>query len=75
MASVVYASAEGWVSPTVFIHKGEIWAADDPVVKAHPAWFTDDPERFTKRTVHPDAPAVEQATRAPGEKRVTRRRT
>lgn len=45
--------------------KGQVWDADDPFVKARPQLFT-----------APDAPirsVVEQATKAPGEKRETRR--
>jgi hypothetical protein len=70
---VVYATVSTWVSPTVFIHAGEIWVADDPVVKAHPECFTTDPTAYAKGTVERGEQPVEQATRAPGEKRVTRR--
>jgi len=50
---------------------GEAWDADDPFVRAHPDLFTDAP-----LTVRRTVPArverpVEQATRAPGEKRTT----
>lgn len=48
----------------VHVNAGEAWAADDPFVKANPAMFGPPPR--LRRT----GPApVEQATRAPGEKR------
>ena len=47
---------------------GETWAANDPVVKAHPELFSALPE-----TVKRSTPEVETATAAPGEKRGRRR--
>jgi len=48
----------------------DTYRSDDPLVKAYPWLFTSDAERAEQ-----DAP-VEQATRAPGEKRqATRKRT
>lgn len=41
------------------------WDANDPLVKRFPALFSKQPT-----TVATSAPVVEQATRAPGEKRV-----
>jgi hypothetical protein len=60
--------------PVVTVREGELWPADDPVVQAHPDWF----ESLVKAKPKPPtaasaAPPVEQATAAPGEKRVTRR--
>jgi hypothetical protein len=58
---------------------GEAWHADDPVVKANPGLFTDD-DRFARsseaRKVESakEEAIVEQATKAPGEKRTTRHR-
>jgi hypothetical protein len=79
---VVYAMASAHVGGAddlmVFVNVGSHWPADDPVVTRNPSLFSSDP-RFGLRTSVPlpddpgnDAP-VEQATRAPGERRVTRR--
>jgi hypothetical protein len=53
------------------LRENDPWDADDPLVKARPGLFSDDPVKVM-RTVHA-APVVEQATRAPGERRNTRR--
>jgi hypothetical protein len=55
----------------VNLREGDVWAADDPFVRSHPGLFSDEPPgpRFPLRTVR----VVEQATAAPGERRVTRR--
>lgn len=54
------------------INAGEHWAADDPVVKAYPSFFADDP-RYGLSSSRPLAddgyPVIEQTTAAPGEKR------
>ena len=55
----------------VRIVEGEPWAAEDPFVRARPELFAAAPERI-RRTV-PAAPVVEKATKAPGEKRTTKR--
>ena len=57
------------------VQKGTHWPADDPVVKANPDLFSEDPRWGMNYSVEPDgydAP-VEQATAAPGERRQTRR--
>jgi hypothetical protein len=57
------------------VQKGSHWPADDPVVLAHPEYFSPDPRFGMSYSVEPagyDAP-VEQATAAPGEKRQVRR--
>lgn len=66
------------------IHEGEHWYAADPIVQAHPGLFTEDPRHGLCSSVpipdetegsdagEPEAP-IEQATKAPGEKRTTRR--
>ena len=55
---------------------GEAWDADDPVVRARPELFSDEPQ-WVRRTsgglVVTQRADVEQATAAPGEKRSTRR--
>lgn len=61
LASMVVANPAGG---TVRIREGDVWAADDPLVKARPALFSRTPVAV-HRTVSP----VEQATAAPGEKR------
>lgn len=83
MANIVYALFSTWVTPTVQLERGQVWDAGDPVVRSHPDWFTDDPakleaEGLIRRSgpqVHtPEPPpVVEQATRAPGEKRNPKR--
>lgn len=55
----------------VRIVEGEPWAAQDPFVKARPDLFGAQPERI-RRTV-PFQPVIEQASKAPGEKRATKR--
>lgn len=81
---VVYAIFSTWVTPTVQVERGQVWDAEDPVVKSHPDWFTADPAEFVKRsdaytattegTVLPEkktraSSTVETTTAAPGEKR------
>jgi hypothetical protein len=52
------------------IRAGSAWDGDDSIVAAYPDVFSTD-ARFLQRT---DAPGtVEAATRAPGERRTTRR--
>ncbi len=72
---VVFATFSTWVTPTVAINRGEAWDADDPVVRSHPDWFTDQPpdvRRSSDQSTEESAEApVEQATAAPGEKRTT----
>lgn len=67
----VYATATTIVGPgRVRIYEGEVWAADDPVVKAHPDLFSDTPSKLRRTAPAP----VETASAAPGEKRRTRAR-
>lgn len=57
------------------VHKGTHWPADDPVVQAHPEAFSPDPRYGLSYSQQPqgwDDPPVEQATAAPGERRMTR---
>ena len=85
---IVYGTADTqavapWGVP-VFVRLGSHWDADDPIVKAFPSLFTDDPgvgisssvpppHVVDRVIIGPEAPPVEQATAAPGEKRTTRR--
>ena len=73
---VVYAkSTTAFQGPDGFVvalHAGEVWADDDPIVKARPEQFSTVPT-FARRSPGGGAvdvvPYVEQATAAPGEKR------
>lgn len=82
---IVFATTSATVSAGpgnhISVLAGEHWPASDPVVKAHPGLFTDDPRHGLRISVpleeatdagKQEAP-VEQATKAPGEKRPTRR--
>lgn len=85
---IVYGTADTqavapWGVP-VFVRLGSHWDADDPIVKAFPSLFTDDPgvgistsvpppHVVDRVIIGPETPPVEQATAAPGEKRATRR--
>lgn len=52
----------------------DTYAADDPLVKAHPWLFSTEEELAERDTApKPEAVPIEQATRAPGERRTTRR--
>lgn len=72
---IVFATSSGSAAAPdggiVAFREGEPWAADDPFVTAHKDLFSDAPPgpSFPRRT----APAVEQATAAPGERRNVRR--
>jgi hypothetical protein len=75
---LVYAKGTAWVTPSVQLHEGEAWVADDPLVKRRPDLFTDTPKivrtTLTRQQIaERDEAPVEQATRAPGERRATRR--
>lgn len=60
-----------WRGRPVRTQVGQPWPADDPFVRDHPELFADVPENLASSAEH----GVEQATRAPGEKRTTRRTT
>lgn len=70
---VVYASVNAVVpSPhghSLFVQAGQHWPADDPLVRARPDLFSEDPRHGLSFSVPPDDPSVEQATAAPGERR------
>jgi hypothetical protein len=53
------------------LHKGEVWDADDPLVKQRPEFFTDEPV-IARVSAGEGWRPVEQATAAPGERRKTR---
>lgn len=62
--NIVVALISGWVrmkDESVMVLQGEAYAADHPIVKKYPHFFGPHELRV--------APAVEQATAAPGEKR------
>lgn len=54
----------------VSLTEGEVWASDDPFVLARPTFFTNQPPRL--RRTRP-APAIETATKAPGESKSVKR--
>jgi hypothetical protein len=61
---------------TVTVRKGTHWPAEDPFVLSHPGMFSPDPRwgmEYTQEPAGYDAPPVEQATAAPGERRNVRR--
>jgi hypothetical protein len=73
MAGYVTADATFFWGADVSLVAGNIYRDDDPLVRAHPDWFTPIEESgFIHTTVPPDKP-VEQATAAPGEKRATKK--
>lgn len=49
------------------VQEGEAWAADDPLVLAHPELFADTPARVFRSNGRREV--IERATAAPGEKR------
>lgn len=55
---------------TVTLVPGEAWAADDPFVKANPDKFSLEPPTIRRTVAHQ---VIEQASKAPGEKRATKR--
>jgi hypothetical protein len=57
-----------WSPRPVRLKAGEAWDASDPFVKANPQHFVAEPSK-PRRTVAP-SPVVEQATKAPGERRL-----
>lgn len=82
--AVMYATAQATVQHpdggmSILVRKGSHWAADDPVVRAHPDLFSPDPRwgmEYTREPAGYDAPMyelVEQATAGPGERRNVRR--
>lgn len=73
--SYVYANCEAVVYEgglRVQLVADQIWAADDPIVKARPDLFSKEPRKVNRTTATTAAP-VESASAAPGEKRTTRR--
>ena len=57
MSGVVRALFTSHISETIQLHEGELWAADDQVVAAHPDWFSADLLSTARRT-GPPAPAA-----------------
>jgi hypothetical protein len=72
--SLVFASSTCSVrhaGNTIRLEAGQCWAADDPFVLARPELFTATPS-IVFRTASKGV-AVEQATKAPGERRTIKR--
>lgn len=72
---IVFCRWTTWAGPTVQLIEGEAWDADDPIVQSHPDWFSPEPAvvRGTVPRKAAEAPVVEQATAAPGERRSVKR--
>jgi hypothetical protein len=72
MGHVVVIST-AWVDPNLRLDRGDIYADDDPIVLAHPSFFTDDPigaGLAKSSSVNSSRlPGSETATAAPGERR------
>lgn len=69
MSNYRYATSTGvtyWEGHKVPLTRGEVWHASDPFVKAHPELFVDAPPVVRGYV-------VESASKAPGEKRSTKR--
>jgi hypothetical protein len=72
MAGYVYPTSVcvvGWQGGKLRLNPNDPWHDDHPFVKANPDFFQADPGR----AVTSPEPPVERATRAPGERRTTRR--
>lgn len=67
MSGVVRALTSSHISPFVMLRGNDesglvdLWAADDPLVIAHPEWFTEELESVARRS----SPKVESATEEP----------
>lgn len=61
--------AVAWQGGVVRLHAGDAWPAGDPFVKDHPELFNEDPP-----VIRGTAPAVEDTTARPGERRGRRAR-
>ena len=79
--NIVYATGTTSVTApdgsSVTVRHGQHWSAEDPIVRAHPGLFSDNPcygLTFTgEPPVEMSQPPVESATAAPGERRNVRR--
>jgi hypothetical protein len=63
--------AVGYAGGVIHLSTRDVWAADDPFVRARPELFSDTPTGAVVRRTAPAPVVVEQATAAPGEKRKT----
>lgn len=62
------AASVSWNGRSIDLNRAQVWDGDDPFVKAHPEYFSDQPpmlERSDRSVVR----GVEQASARPGEKR------
>lgn len=71
--ALVFANCTTWIANGHLI-QDEAWDADDPVVKARPDLFNDEPSVVRGVRKAPVEDGVETATAAPGEKRTRTRR-
>lgn len=67
---VVFATSNTWITQDVMTTEGEAWDANDPIVKAHRQFFTDDP-----KYAHRSGPLrpIEDASADPSEGRTARK--
>jgi hypothetical protein len=66
------ATTLGWKGQSVDLHPSQVWDANDPLVRAHPEYFSDVPAVLQQSTGVVRR-GVEQASAAPGEKRAASR--
>jgi hypothetical protein len=71
--ALVFANCTTWLANGHLI-QDEAWDADDPIVKARPDLFNDEPSVVRGVRKAPAEESVETATAAPGEKRTRTRR-
>jgi hypothetical protein len=67
MPGFVIARFTAHVGENIRLVQGQLWHADDVLVRDHPEWFDADLTNYALGTAAP----VEQATAAPGERRTT----
>lgn len=73
--SYMFANAQSvvaWQGLRIRLAPGDVWAKDDPFVRARPDLFSDVPPVVGSSGVLPES-RVEAATARPGERRTTRR--
>lgn len=71
--ALVFANCTTWLANGHLI-QDEAWDADDPIVKARPDLFNDEPSVVRGVRKPPPEDGVETATAEPGEKRTRTRR-
>lgn len=67
MVDVVYAVTDCWIDEATYLRRGQVFWAEDGLVKSRPELFTADPTEFLARPL--PARVVEDASAVPGELR------